>query len=158
MSAGPSAFILYQRGQFATPLPAGFLYTPGHHWLARQPDGLWRVGLTKFATQLLGEMAEHGFRVAPGAAVTAGDVIGSLEGFKAVLELRGVVTGRFLGGNPALREKPELVNQAPYDVGWLYAAEGTPEAACLGVHGYGAFLDRTIDGMLLAAKGDAETR
>ncbi len=158
MSAESSETIFYQRCQFATPLPVQFLYTPGHHWLARQPDGLWRVGLTKFATRLLGEMVEHGFHVVAGAAVTAGDVIGTLEGFKAVVELRGVLTGRFLGGNPALREKPELVNQAPYDAGWLYAAEGTPEAACLDVHGYCVFLDRTIDGMRLAAKGDEEMR
>ncbi len=157
MSAEPSTTVFYQRCQFATPLPVAFLYTPAHHWLARQPDGSWRVGLTKFATRLLGEMVEHGFQVAPGANVRVGDVIGFVEGFKAVSELPSAVNGRFLGANPALREQPDLINQDPYDAGWLYAAEGTPDPAGLDVQGYRDFLDRTIDGMR-AGESDGATR
>ena len=157
MSPEPSATVFYQRCRFATPLPVGFLYTPAHHWLARQPDGSWHVGLTKFATRLLGEMVEHGFQLTPGANVQAGDVLGFVEGFKAVSELPSAVNGRFLGANPALREKPDLINQDPYDAGWLYAAEGTPDPAGLDVQGYRDFLDRTIDRMRAEEAGE-ETR
>jgi glycine cleavage system H protein len=102
-------------------------------------------------------MVEHGFQVVPGASLQVGDAIGFVEGFKAVSELHSAVNGRFLSANPALREKPDLINQDPYDAGWLYAAEGTPDPACLDVQGYRDFLDRTIDRMRVEEAGE-ETR
>jgi len=154
MSAELSATVFYQRCRFATPLPVAFLYTPAHHWLARQPDGSWRVGLTKFATRLLGEMVEYGFHLTAGTNVRVGDAIGFVEGFKAVSELASAVSGRFLGANPALREQPDLINQDPYDAGWLYTAEGLPDPAGLDVQGYRGFLDRTIDAMRAGETGE----
>ena len=52
----------YKRSHFATQLPMAYLYSPSHAWLARMEDGRWRVGLTKFATRMLGEMVDHGLR------------------------------------------------------------------------------------------------
>jgi len=64
---------------FTTELPRDCLYSPSHAWLARRPGERWRVGLTKFATRMLGEMVDHGFQVAPGAAIEVGEVIGWIE-------------------------------------------------------------------------------
>lgn len=148
MNSGRSETLHYKRSHFATQLPAGYLYVPSHAWLARQADGRWRVGLTKFATRMLGEMVDHGFQVEPGAPIAVGQIIGFIEGFKAISDLYCVGDGRFLTGNPALKEQPDCVNDDPYGRGWLYEFEGTPDARAVDVHGYRAILDQTIDRIL----------
>ena len=37
----------YKRSRFVTQLPADYLYSPSHCWIARQEGDLWRVGLTQ---------------------------------------------------------------------------------------------------------------
>lgn len=138
----------YTRGRFAAQLPADYLYTASHFWLARQADEIWRVGLTKFATRMVGELVDHGFGIEPGAAVTLGQAIGWVEGFKAVADLYSVADGQFAGGNPALEGDIALVNKDPQGAGWVYAVKGQPDPQCVGVEGYVKILDRAIDRLL----------
>ena len=138
----------YKRSRFATRLPVDYLYSPSHCWIARQEGDLWRVGLTKFAVRMLGEMVDHGFAAEPGAPVRPGEVIGWIEGFKAISDLFCVALGNFAGGNPLLKEKIAVVNKDPYGAGWLYVVEGKPDSRCVDVHGYRAILDKTIDKIL----------
>jgi glycine cleavage system H protein len=112
------------------------------------------VGLTRFATRMLGEMVDHGFEIGPGAAVECGQVIGWVEGFKAISDLFCVVEGGFLGSNPALKERISLISKDPYQKGWLYEAKGRPDAKCLDVHAYRDLLDKTIDRILAQRKAD----
>src|SRR5665213_3852879 len=97
-----SDIIPYKRSRFQTRLPTGRLYTLSHYWLAEIEPGLWRVGLTRFATRMLGEVVEQGFEVKEGGAVKVGQVIGWVEGFKALTDLYCVVDGAFAGGNAQL--------------------------------------------------------
>ncbi|MGH9338912.1 MAG: glycine cleavage system protein H [Acidobacteriota bacterium] len=145
MSSGPHEQVRYKRARFSTRLPAGRLYTSGHFWMSEQEPNLWQVGMTKFATRMLGEMVEHGFEVEPGKAVQVGQVIGWVEGFKAASDLFCVVDGQFQRGNPNLDEKIRLLHTDPYGKGWLYEVRGTPEPNAVDVHGYVEVLDETID-------------
>ena len=138
----------YKRSHFATQLPVDYLYTPSHAWLARQPDGSWRVGLTRFASRMLGHMVDHGFELEAGTPVQPGQIVGWVEGFKAISDLYCVVAGEFTGGNPTLKEKLSLVDTDCYVAGWLYAARGDADAKCMDVHAYRALLDATIDKIL----------
>lgn len=144
----------YRRSRFVTQLPVDYRYSPSHAWLARQPDGAWRVGITKFATRMLGDMVDHGWEVAPGASVERGQVVGWVEGFKAISDIFCVADGNFAGTNPVLKEKVALVNKDCYGAGWLYAVRGTPDAKCLDVHAYVKLLDKTIDKILEKQMGD----
>ena len=155
MSAEKPATLFYKRSHFVTHLPVNYLYSRSHFWLAQQPEGEWRVGLTRFATRMLGEMVEHGFEAEAGAPVKPGQIIGWVEGFKAVSDVYCVAEGTFLGGNPALKEQISLIDKTPYDAGWLYAVRGTPDAKCLDVQGYREHLDRTID--LILSKQQSES-
>jgi glycine cleavage system H protein len=147
---GPKAprTIRYQRCNFSAQLPADCLYSPAHAWLARQDDGLWRVGLTKFATRMLGEIVDHAFDVQLNEPVRPGQAIGWIEGFKAIADLYCVGEGRFAGSNPVLKERIETVNEDPHGEGWLYLIEGRPDAQCVDVKGYCDLLDQTIDRLL----------
>lgn len=139
--------IRYKRSRFSTRLPTDRLYTQSHFWLSEVEAGTWRVGLTKFATRMLGDLVEHGFEVRPGDEVEVGQTIGWVEGFKAVSELYSAMSGEFLGGNPELDEDVTLLDTDPYGKGWLYQVRGEPDPGSVDVHGYVTHLDGTIDRM-----------
>lgn len=144
----------YKRSHFVTQLPVDYLYGPSHCWIARPEGELRRVGFTKFAVRMLGEMVDHGFEIEPGAPVQPGQVLGWIEGFKAISDLFCVAEGTFAGANPLLREKINVVNKDPYGAGWLYVVKGKPDAKCVDVHGYRAILDKTIDRILEKQKAE----
>ena len=70
----PLPTVLYKRATFVTQLPTGHLYAPSHAWLARVDGNRWRVGFTKFALRMLGELVDVQFDRPPGALLKAGDV------------------------------------------------------------------------------------
>ncbi|MES2573049.1 MAG: glycine cleavage system protein H, partial [Verrucomicrobiota bacterium] len=113
-STGQPATAFYKRSNFVTHLPVACLYSPSHFWLANETGNRWRIGFTKFATRMLGEIVDHQWEKQPGATVASGEIIGSIEGFKAISDLYCAVDGTFIGGNPALAEKIELVGKDPY--------------------------------------------
>lgn len=142
----------FQRENFTTFLPREYRYSPTHCWAAPVGGGVWRAGFTKFATRMLGEMVDHGFQVETGAAVTPGQAIGWLEGFKALTEIFCIATGEFARGNPALRADVGIVSRDPYGEGWIYEVVGEPDAGCVDVDGYCGILDATIDRILQERK------
>ena len=144
----PSSTSFYKRSNFVTHLPTACRYSPSHFWLANVEPGRWRVGFTKFATRMLGEMVDLQFEKKPGDVVAAGEIIGSIEGFKAISDIYCVGTGTFQGGNPALVQDVEPIGKEPYGSGWLYEFNGEPDSNCLDLDGYRALLDRTIDRIL----------
>jgi len=103
---------------------------------------------------MLGDMVDHGFEVEPDAPVQAGQILGWIEGFKAISDLFCIAEGQFVGGNPALKQKITLVNKDPYGAGWLYLVRGRPDSKCGDVHGYRAILDKTIDRILERQKAE----
>jgi glycine cleavage system H protein len=143
-----SATIYYKRARFLTHLPVDRLYTKSHYWLAASQPDEWRVGVTKFAGRMLGEMVEFGFSVKLGDKIDVGQTIGWIEGFKAVSDVYAVAEGEFGGSNPALDGDITLMDSKPYSEGWLYTVRGKPEPAAVDVHRYIALLDATIDKML----------
>jgi len=80
--------------------------------------------------------------------VETGEVVGWLEGFKAVTDMYSPLAGRFEGVNPAVDEGAALLSRDPYRRGWLFSVRGQPGDDCLDVKGYVALLDTTIDKML----------
>jgi glycine cleavage system H protein len=153
MDTGRPKGLHYKRSHFATQLPADYLYSPSHFWAARQEGKVWRIGFTKFATRMLGEIVDHQFDAAPASKVASGQVIGWIEGFKAISDIYCIADGRFLETNPLLREKIATVNKDPYVAGWLYSVEGKPDAKCVDVQAYRAILDKTIDKILEKQQG-----
>ena len=143
----PKPDIHYKRSRFSTRLPWDRLYTASHFWIRAAGPGHWQVGLTKFAARMLGDIVDLEFEVADGAPVVVGEVIGSLEGFKARTELYSVLQGVFRGGNPALATSLDVLDSDRYGAGWLYAVEGAPDPGALDAGGYAAVLDATIEKM-----------
>ena len=150
--AGSEHTLLYKRARFVTRLPVDRLYSPSHFWIAEHEAGVWRVGFTRFATRMLGEIVEHEFQVEIGAPVESGQIIGWIEGFKAISDIYCMAEGKFAGGNPALTEKIELLGKEPYMLGGFMRLRASPIRAVSDVHGYASLLDATIDKMLETAR------
>ena len=98
--------------------PEELKYTEGHEWI-RDKGATFTVGITAHAAEQLGdityvEVPEIGLRVGQG------DETGAVESVKAASDISAPVSGRVSEVNDALEEKPELVNESPYDDGWFY--------------------------------------
>jgi glycine cleavage system H protein len=152
----PTEELYYRRLLFRTRLLGDRLYTASHFWIQEQDPGVWRIGLTKFASRMLGDVVEIGFDVAAGAGVEIGQSIGWFEGFKARSDLYAVAGGTFLGGNPVLADRIALVDDDRYRRGWLYEVRGSAEPKAMDMHGYAALLDDTIDRMRQSQMEEAE--
>jgi glycine cleavage system H protein len=148
--------VVYKRSRFSSRLPIEYRYTASHYWLRETEPGMWQVGFTKFAIRMLGEMVEFDFKVEPGARIEVGQVVGWTEGFKAMSDIYSAVSGEFIGPNPALARNITLIDNKPYDEGWLYQVRGTPDPAHIDVNGYIAILDATIDKMLGSRHDEGE--
>ena len=142
-------FIRYKHARFSARFPKEFRYSRSHYWMALidESRGLWHVGFTKFATRMLGELVEAEFNVATNDAIETGQVIGTVEGFKAASDVYSVIDGRFQSMNPVLEENACIVRDSPYTEGYLYAAEGKPEKSDLDVASYVEHLNALIDEM-----------
>jgi glycine cleavage system H protein len=144
----PMPTLFYKRATFVTHLPVEHLYTPSHNWLSRVSEGEWRVGYTKFALRMLGELVDVKFDLKPEAPVQVGDIVGSIEGFKAISDIYSVAKGRFITGNSGLTSGLEFVKEMPYNEGWIYQVAGEPDPRAMNVEAYCALLDVTIDRIL----------
>lgn len=141
-------FAKYKHERFSARLPVDFRYSLSHYWMAPQEEsGLWRVGFSKFATRMLGELVEANFAVEKGDTVESGQEIGAVEGFKAASDLFSVMDGVFEEPNPMLEIDACIVKKSPFVDGWLYSVRGEPEETSVDVHGYIEHLDALIKKM-----------
>ena len=97
--------------------PEDLLYHPEHDW-ARIEDGEATFGITWYAQDALGEVV---FFEPPavGATVKADESYAEIESVKAVSDVYAPLSGEVLAVNEAVSETPELINEDPYDAGWL---------------------------------------
>jgi glycine cleavage system H protein len=97
-------------------------YTPQGVWVKAQPDNRVRVGLADYLQQSSGDVAFASVKPA-GTRLAVGATLAEVETMKTMLELRSPVSGTVAEANPALYLTPELVNQDPYERGWLAVLE-----------------------------------
>ena len=97
--------------------PSDLKYTKDHEWARREPNGV-RIGITGFAVEQLGDVTLVDLPD-KGTQLTAAAHFGDIESVKAVSELFAPISGLVLETNAELADHPELVNDAPYDKGWM---------------------------------------
>ncbi|MEC8066631.1 MAG: glycine cleavage system protein GcvH [Pseudomonadota bacterium] len=92
-------------------------YTAEHEWVSVDGD-IATVGITDFAQSSLGDLV---FVELPEAGTNAivGEQIAVVESVKAASEVYSPLTGEVVEVNSELEESPEVVNQHPFDDGWL---------------------------------------
>ena len=98
-------------------LPEDVRYSEDHEW-ARSEGGQIRSGISDYAQDQLGDIV---FVELPevGESFEAGAEFGTVESVKAVSELYMPVGGEIVAVNTALEDAPEMVNNSPYEDGWM---------------------------------------
>ncbi|HKK46710.1 MAG TPA: glycine cleavage system protein GcvH [Balneolaceae bacterium] len=98
--------------------PSDLKYTKEHEWIRDNGDGTATVGITDFAQGELGDIVF--VEIEPeGFEFDQDEVFGTVEAVKTVSELFAPVAGEIVEINERLEMEPELVNEDPYDSGWM---------------------------------------
>ena len=113
-------------------VPDDLRFSNDHEWVRAIDDGCWRVGITDYAQDSLGDVV---FVEPPavGSAVGAGDTCGEIESTKSVSEVYSPVSGTVTAVNPALTDDPALLNSDPYGEGWIYEMRPDDPSAVTGL-------------------------
>ena len=96
-------------------------YTKNHEWISIQGNTAL-VGITDYAQGELGDIVFVDVDCV-GQSLTQDDVFGSVEAVKTVSDLYMPVSGKVLSFNTDLENSPELINNSPYDKGWIIKLE-----------------------------------
>ena len=99
-------------------VPADLQYTKEHEWIRESQAGTFHIGITDFAQGALGDIVYIQLPKV-GQNVRAGEVCGEVESTKSVSEIYSPLTGTITAVNSALDTTPELINQDPYNAGWI---------------------------------------
>jgi len=100
-------------------LPSHLKYAETHEWVYIDEEGNAIVGISDFAQESLGELMSVTFPEL-GTDVSVGDEVMSLESVKSASEIYAPVSGEIVAINEDLEDEPEMVNDEPYDGGWLF--------------------------------------
>jgi len=124
-------------------IPAELKYASTHEWIRDEGDGVYTVGISEHAQDLLGDMV---FVELPdvGDKVAAGDDCAVAESVKAASDIYAPIAGEVIAVNEDLEDAPETVNNDPYGDGWLFKikADDVSEVdALLDADGYQAVID-----------------
>ena len=102
-------------------IPAELKYSKEHEWI-RVEDTLAVLGITDYAQQELGDIVNVELPD-EGDPVTKGEAFGAVESVKASSEVFSPISGKVVELNEPLFDTPELLNEDPYDEGWMIKVE-----------------------------------
>ena len=107
-------------------VPDNLSYTKEHEWLSLDDEGNVKVGITDHAQDALSDVV---FVELPevGSSFSKGDSMAVAESVKAASDIYAPVSGKIVSVNNKLEESPELINESPYDFGWMVTIEPTGE-------------------------------
>ena len=96
-------------------------YTDTHEWL-KVKGNTALVGITDHAQS---ELTDIVFAELPeiGKELKKGDELCVVESVKSVSEIYAPISGKVVGVNSKLEDTPEIINESPYDDGWLVELE-----------------------------------
>jgi glycine cleavage system H protein len=98
--------------------PEGLYYHKEHFW-AKVDGSTVTVGSTDFAQKQAGQIV-YVELPSPGKAIEQGKPCGSMESGKWVGRIYAPVSGKVDSVNQDLEDSPELVNESPYEKGWMF--------------------------------------
>ncbi|MBU9850652.1 glycine cleavage system protein GcvH [Rahnella aceris] len=124
-------------------VPADLKYASSHEWIRSEGNGVYTVGITEHAQELLGDMV---FVDLPevGREVAAGEDCAVAESVKAASDIYSPISGEIVAVNGELEGSPELVNSEPYGTGFLFQIKASDEgelAKLLDAEAYSASID-----------------
>ncbi len=99
-------------------VPKNLKYSTSHEWV-RQDDDIFTVGITDHAQCMLGDLVYVELPEVE-TALETGEECAVVESVKAAADIYSPVSGEVVEINEALLQNPALINEEPYDRGWLF--------------------------------------
>lgn len=98
--------------------PKDLKFAKSHEWIKVDEDSTATVGISDYAQNSLGDIT---FVELPGVGDTLqkGDSFGVVESVKAASDIYAPAAGEVIAVNEELETAPEILNQSPYENGWL---------------------------------------
>ena len=123
-------------------LPKDAKFTPEHEWV-KLAEGVAVIGVSDYAQEQLTDIV---FVELPavGTKLSAGDSLAVLESVKSVSDVYSPVGGEVVEVNSSLEDQPELINDQPFEGGWLakIKVDGEPDlSALMDAEKYQTYLD-----------------
>ncbi len=102
-------------------VPDNIKYTESHEWIETLENGNVKIGITEHAQSALGDIV---FVEIPELdSYAAGDDCAVVESVKTASDIFTPIAGTIVAANDALEDSPELINESPYDDGWIFEME-----------------------------------
>jgi len=100
-------------------VPSDLKYAESHEWVRDDGDGIVTVGITDHAQELLGDLV---YVELPeiGVIVDESTECAVVESVKAASDVYSPVSGEVMEVNDALMDTPEIINEDPYEAGWIF--------------------------------------
>jgi glycine cleavage system H protein len=110
---------------FKYEVPEGLLYSRNHEWL-RVKGKIATVGVTDYVQRKLREVL---YIELPNTnvKVVRGQHVATIESVRGSYEVRSPVSGKIVEVNARLADSPELINEYPYESGWIFKVEISDE-------------------------------
>jgi glycine cleavage system H protein len=125
----------------------GLRYTRDDVWVQRRGE-THRIGVTDLAQRMGGDIVFVDF--SGRGKFKAGEPLATYETIKAALDVRAPFDCEVKAFNEALSDRPELINEDPYGLGWV--AEVAAEVPPKGLLADGEYFS------FMKEKAEAETR
>jgi glycine cleavage system H protein len=93
-------------------------FSKEHEWLVLNERGIATIGISDFAQRQLGDIVSVELPTV-GSAFSQMQPMAIVDSVKASSDIYSAVSGKVVQVNEDLIEKPELINQSPYNLGWI---------------------------------------
>ncbi len=100
-------------------IPGELKYTKSHEWVRINDDGSVTIGITDHAQDLMGDMVYIELPEV-GDNLETGKECAVVESVKAASDVYAPLDGEILEVNETITESPEVINQNPYEDGWMF--------------------------------------
>ncbi len=100
-------------------IPQGLFYSSNHTWTFLEKSGTAKVGLDDLLLHITGEVKLFNLKK-NGESIKKGEVFAEIEHQGKVLQICTPVSGEIINFNSALIENPGLLNDDPYEKGWIF--------------------------------------
>lgn len=99
-------------------IPEKYRFSREHEWVTDEGDGIVLIGISHHAQDALGDIV---FVELPavGTEFEKDDDLGVVESVKTVSDIYAPISGEVVAVNEELEDAPELVNESPYEGGWI---------------------------------------
>ncbi|MYM60162.1 glycine cleavage system protein GcvH [Vibrio tetraodonis] len=93
-------------------------FADSHEWVRDNGDGTATIGISEHAQEMLGDVVFVDLPEVE-AEIDAGDSFSLVESVKAASDIYAPITGEVVAINEELEDSPELINEEPYEGGWI---------------------------------------